>query len=137
MKKRNLKKIALAGLASGICMINSANAGYIYADMNNNSMNQQAPMTSQQLRSQLNPAAQKLYDTMSSEGKALALKLANQSCKGQNSCKGLNSCKTDHNSCAGQGGCKGTSQGPFQDKSMAVKIVAKHMAEKRNGALQQ
>lgn len=77
--------------------------------------------------SSLTPEFQKL----SPEGKALALKLANQDCKGKNDCKGLNSCKTANNSCAGQGGCKGTTPGPFTDKVKAVKVAAQKMAEKR------
>jgi hypothetical protein len=68
---------------------------------------------------------------LSPEGKALALKLANQSCKGKNSCKGLNSCKTEEHSCAGRGSCAGTAAAPFKDKNQAVKIAAQKMAEKR------
>lgn len=85
----------------------------------------------QSLMSQLNRSHQKKYNAMDCEGKNLAMKLANQSCKGENSCKGLNSCKSDTNSCAGMGSCKGTSPGPFEDKNDAVDVASKHMESKR------
>lgn len=88
------------------------------------SQTKQAPVTDQDLRS--NPD----YMSLSPEGKALALKLANQTCKGKNDCAGLSSCKTSDHSCAGQNSCKGKSAGPFKDKNLAVKIAAQKM--KRN-----
>jgi hypothetical protein len=89
---------------------------------------QQGKMTEESLSSQLNPQTRALFERMSPEGKALALKLANQSCKGQNDCKGLG---TAANNCAGKNGCKGTSDAPFKDKNAAVTTAAKAMAEKR------
>lgn len=88
-------------------------------------------MSETELMSQLNSEGKSTYQNLSSEGKALAMKLAYQDCKGKNDCKGLNSCKTANNSCAGQGGCQGTSPGSFKDKNVAVKVAAKKMAEKR------
>lgn len=85
-----------------------------------------------ELMNQLKPETQAVFKGMSPEGKALALKLANQTCKGKNDCKGLNSCQTADSTCAGRGSCKGTSPGPFKDKNEAVKIAAKKMAEKRS-----
>jgi len=84
-----------------------------------------------ELLSQLNEDGKALYDSLDAEGKALALQLANQKCKGYNDCKGLNSCKGDENDCAGQGGCKGQSGCNFKDKNLAVKVAAEKMAEKR------
>lgn len=95
-------------------------------------------LTESELKSQLNSDTKRVFDGMSPEGKALALKLANQDCKGKNDCKGQNACKTEKNSCAGLGGCKGTSPAPFKDKNSAVKVAAKYMAEKRakaNGSM--
>lgn len=88
-------------------------------------------MTENELMSQLNEDGKATYRSLDSEGKALALKLASQDCKGKNDCKGLNSCRTDEHSCAGQGSCRGTSKGPFSDKNNAVKLASKKMAEKR------
>lgn len=89
-------------------------------------------MSETELKAQLTPDVKATFDGLSSEGKALALKLANQTCQGKNDCKGLNSCKTAENSCAGTGACKGTTPGPFTDKNKAVKVAAKKMAEKRS-----
>jgi hypothetical protein len=88
-------------------------------------------LTQESLSTQLNAQTRANFEKMTPEGKTLAVKLANQSCKGQNDCKGLNSCKTETNSCAGLGSCKGTSKGPFEDKNAAVTVAAKAMAEKR------
>lgn len=81
----------------------------------------------------LNAQGKSTYNSLSPEGKKLALQLSNAECKGKNDCKGLNSCKTDKNECAGKGGCKGQSNCSFKDKNLAVKVAAAKMAEKRNG----
>jgi hypothetical protein len=88
-------------------------------------------MTESELLSQLNEEGKGIYHGLDAQGKALALKLASQTCKGQNECKGLNSCAGEHNSCAGRGSCAGTSPKPFTDKNTAVKVAAMKMAEKR------
>lgn len=138
-KKINLKKIAMLGMAGGILMSyqqadaaphgDSGNRYIALAGESSNTSSDQA------LFSQLNPETQQIYQSLSPEGKALAQKLANQSCKGQNDCKGLNSCKTTTNTCAGLGGCKGTSKGPFTDKNTAVKVAAMNMAKKRSAMM--
>lgn len=97
------------------------------------SSQQDSPSDSQVL-SQLNEEGKLIYKGLDTEGKALAQKLVNQTCKGQNDCKGLNSCKSKDNSCAGKGSCRNTSPGPFKDKNQAVKVAAQKMAEKRAGA---
>lgn len=88
-------------------------------------------MSEADLIKSINQDSRDTFNSLSPEGKALALELANQACKGQNSCKGLNSCKTATNSCAGQGGCKGQSSCAFKDKNQAVKVAAMKMATKR------
>ena len=88
-------------------------------------------MTEADLLSQLNNQGKAMYNSLDADGKTLALKLANQACKGQNDCKGLNSCKTDKNSCAGEGGCKGQSKCRFADKNVAVRVAGQKMAAKR------
>jgi hypothetical protein len=85
------------------------------------------------LQSKLNAQGKSTYNSLTPEGKKLALQLANAECKGKNDCKGLNSCKTDKNECAGKGGCKAQSKCSFKDKNLAVKVAAAKMAEKRNG----
>lgn len=130
MKKLNFKKLALLGLASGLVMGAAGCESNANADTEQTA-EQKTPMTEADLMKQLNSEGKKTYQSLDPEGKALALKLANQSCKGQNDCKGLNSCKSKDNSCAGLGGCKGTSPGPFTDKNDAVKVAAMKMKEKR------
>lgn len=88
-------------------------------------------LTESDLQAQLNSQGRALYQSLSPEGKALALKLANQDCKGRNECRGYNSCRNTEHSCQGQGSCAGTSAGPFADKNAAVKVAAMKMAEKR------
>lgn len=88
-------------------------------------------ITEEELKRQLNEAGRAMFNSLSPEGKALALKLASQSCKGQNDCKGLASCATSDHSCAGKNSCAGTTKGPFTDKNTAVKVAAQKMAEKR------
>jgi hypothetical protein len=87
-------------------------------------------LSEQDLQNKLDAQGKANYQNLSPAGKAAALKMANQACKGQNECKGQNSCKSDTNSCAGQGGCKGTSNCSFKDKNAAVKNAAK-MDQKR------
>jgi hypothetical protein len=91
-------------------------------------------MTESELLSQLNEQGKATYQRLDAAGKALALKLANQSCKGQNECKGLNSCKNNEHSCAGKGSCAGTADANYKDKNLAVKVAAMKMAEKRANA---
>lgn len=85
------------------------------------------------LFSQLDAEHQAMFNAMSCEGKNLAMKMANQSCKGKNSCKGMNSCKTAKNSCAGQGACKGVTPGPFTDKNEAIEMANKRMQTMSSG----
>lgn len=92
-------------------------------------------MSEDELLLELNDEGTKIYKSLSPEGKKLAREVASQRCNGTNSCKGLNACQTDQNSCAGKGSCKGKSKCAISDKNLAVKLVAKKMAEKRNGAL--
>lgn len=101
-------------------------------DDRNYSQSSQETLTESDLESQLNSEGKAIFRGLDPQGKALALKLATQSCKGKNACKGLNSCKTANNSCNGRGSCAGTSPGPFKDKNAAVSVAAQKMAEKRN-----
>ena len=91
-------------------------------------------MTEDQLKSQLNDQGKQTYNSLTPEGKAMAVKLASRSCKGTNDCKGQNACKADDHSCAGKGSCAGSSICSFKDKNMAVKIAAQKQAEKRTNA---
>lgn len=91
-------------------------------------------MTESEVLSKLNEQGKATYQSLDPAGKALAVKLANQDCKGQNECKGMNSCKTSDHSCAGKGSCKGTAPSNFKDKNLAVKVAALKMAEKRANA---
>ena len=107
----------------------ASNSGY--GDSQNRNGAVKKAVTEDQLINQLNEQSKSTFKSLSPEGKALALKLASQSCKGNNECKGLNSCKSDKNSCAGQGSCAGQSSCAFKDKNTAVKVAAKKLADKR------
>jgi hypothetical protein len=129
VKKRDLRKIALLGIAGGLLIQPALFAADAPASSKESVT--QKTLTARQLYDQLSPEGKKLYDSLNDEGKTMALKLANQTCKGKNDCKGQNSCKTAENSCMGQGGCKGTSKGPFVDKNDAVKVSSMMMEAKR------
>lgn len=83
------------------------------------------------LLSVLDQQGKALYYSLDEDGKALARRLASQSCAGSNECAGLNSCKGPNNECAGMGSCKGSGSCAFADKNVAVKIAVKHSAEQR------
>jgi hypothetical protein len=89
-----------------------------------------------ELLEQLNDEGVKLYNSLDSEGKLMARKVASNMCNGTNECSGLNACKTDKNDCAGKGTCKGTGKCALADKNLAVKLVVKKMAAKRANATQ-
>ena len=130
MKKQHL---ALAGLAAGLVLASCENSST--ASKNQTSMNTTKMLSEQDLVAQLTPEGRRSYQALDSDGKKMALKLANQSCAGRNECAGQNSCATDTNSCKGNGTCKGTSKGPFADKNDAVKVAEMNMAKKRDGML--
>lgn len=133
MKKNHLKKLALFGIA-GTLSVTCVGCGQTQTAKNGTSQTtEQKKLSAQDLVSKLDAETKAIYDSLDDEGKALALDLANQSCKGKNTCKGLNSCQGSDHSCSGLGGCAGTSPGPFKNKNDAVKIAAKHMADKRAG----
>lgn len=142
MKKRaNLTKLAVLGMTSGALAAAPCSAA---CPDDRQALNRvDAPpkdatpirtpklMTEAELMPLLSIEARACYIIMDAEGRALALKLASQTCHGQNDCKGLNSCAERYNTCAGLGTCKGTSPGPFDDKNMAVETAAKYMRDKR------
>ncbi|MGA8165489.1 MAG: hypothetical protein WB791_10815 [Waddliaceae bacterium] len=163
MKKHELKKLAMMGLAGGLLFTHTPgftqgywgqrpqqSPNYQRGQQNSQGMMQQnsqqrgmrnprsgmqqQQINEQELLSQLNKQGRALYQSLDSRGKALALKLANQGCEGQNSCEGLNSCRTEKNSCSGEGGCQGQSSGPFKDKNLAIRVAAKHLAKQRQSA---
>lgn len=91
-------------------------------------------MTSDELLIELDDQGTKLYNSLDSEGKRLALFVASQRCQGSNACKGLSACATDSHECAGKGSCKGTTKCGMSDKNLAVKLAAETMAKKRAAA---
>lgn len=157
MKNKNFLELALLGLASGLMMSSASTEQSGSANTSpaaekstaidksdkvnkDNDMQDDDPnkgnlgyhlMTDDELLLELNDDTTKLYNTLTAEGKALARFVASQRCNGSNECKGLNACETETNKCAGQGGCRGKSKCAFADKNLAVKVVAKKMAEKR------
>lgn len=149
MKNKKLKYLALLGLSAGLVANASAATSNTETNKKTGNAPQEKPkatdkddpnkgnlgyhlMTEDELLSELTDDTAKLYEGLSPEGKKLARFVASQRCNGSNECKGLNACQTDNNKCAGQGKCKGTSKCAISDKNLAVKIVAKKMAEKRS-----
>lgn len=154
MQKKDLTKLAIMGIASG-CLIGQQLA---HADEKESSPSEKQGcggkggcggksaeehgnigfriMSEDELLLELNEKGAALYMNLNKEGKELARKVASQRCNGTNVCKGLNACQTENNSCAGQGACKGQGKCGFSDKNLAVKVVAKKMAEKRERASQ-
>lgn len=140
MKKADLKKLALLGVASGVCFMQGIHAAEVkdakesaVEDSNIDDINR--PMTESELLEELDDGGVKLYNSLTPEGKAVALEIANATCNGTNECKGRNACKTEQNACAGKGSCKGLSKCAVSDKNLAVKLASQVMAEKRAGAL--
>lgn len=132
MKRKDLKKLALLGLTGGLVLVATSCEPTVGSSGSHKEM--QKAMSAAELYAQLSPAEKQEYNSMSDEGKKLALTLANQDCAGKNGCKGLNSCKSAGHDCKGLGSCKGTTPGPFKDKNDAVKVAAMHMAAKRQAA---
>jgi hypothetical protein len=92
-------------------------------------------MTEDELLLELNQEGTALYQSLSPEGKKLALLVASARCNQTNECAGLNACATDSNSCAGKGSCKGEGKCAIADKNLAVKLVSQKMAKKRGEAI--
>lgn len=140
-KKGSLAKLALLGMTSGTLTATP----YVHthyktiADAIDIHVKSSFPIktahpkmiTERELLPLLSEKNRKEYLSMDAEGRALCLKLASQTCSGQNQCKGQNSCAESKNSCYGGGTCKGTTPGPFDDKNMAVETAAMCMKEKR------
>lgn len=143
MNKRSFKHIAILGLTAGCVAVNPLLAADATAtkpaatttdDPNAGNMGYHL-LTEDELLLDLNDEGYKLYMTLTPEGKALAREVASTRCNGSNACAGLNACASDKNKCLGQGACKGQSKCAISDKNLAVKLVAKKMADKRNQTL--
>lgn len=152
MKKRDLKKLALLGMLSGVVLSQNVQA----ADTKNNKSHIadstetksdkkdsksvspddysnfiDRPYTEEELLSELNDDGKKLYNSLDKQGKKLAVETAGKYCTGTNECAGLNACKTDKNDCAGKGACKGQGKCAISDKNQAVKFVDIKMKKQR------
>ena len=156
MNKNDLKKLALLGLAGGMIIsqnvyaddkndkkLTQVNQGKV--DYKNKSLDdiindvssgnlQYHLMSEEELLEELDANGKRIYDSLTPEGKKLAIDTASNICSGNNKCKGLNACKSDKNECAGQGSCKGQSRCAITDKNLAVQLAAQRMEEKRNEA---
>ena len=141
MKRKNLHNLMLTGIASGLltAQVLSAEAaknekakpGFLELIAQTGGNITEKDLTEEELLEELNPEGIKVYNSLTPDGKKLALNLASRACNGNNDCKGQNACATDKNSCEGKGSCKGQTKCAFSDKNHAVKMAAKIMAEKR------
>ena len=136
MKKISFKKLALLGIASGLCAtldihaIDTKPATKEETDPNAGNLGYHL-MTEDEFLLELNDEGYNLYMGLTPEGKALAREVASSRCNGTNKCKGLNACATSSNACAGQGSCEGKGKCGISDKNLAVKLAAKKMGDKR------
>lgn len=84
------------------------------------------------IQSELTQCSRYLYENMNKKEREMVFQLMHGECKGQNRCKGMNSCKQEgQNHCAGMCECNGQGNGFFPSTDLAVRVAAKHMAEKR------
>jgi hypothetical protein len=93
-------------------------------------------LTEDDLYGMVNSKTWALYESLSPEGKTLALNIASRSCDGSNDCRGQGACKDNKHNCAGQNECRGKSKCNVSDKNLAVKLAANIMAKKRGEAVQ-
>lgn len=128
----HLKKLALLGLCSGLVLASEVRAAEEEDNYDPNSENEgYYLMSEEELMINLNHKGRELYNSLTPEGKQLALQVASRRCNHANACKGLNACKTDDNDCAGKGACKGQSKCAVGDKNLAVKLAAQYMKNKQ------
>lgn len=133
MKSKDLTKLALIGLSSGL-FFGCQGSGDSQENGHHNGHaagNQGSTFTADNLASKLDAAHKEIFNSMDAETQALVVQVANTKCHGQNACKGLNGCKTASNECAGMAACKGQGGCAVSDPNLAVKLVTRHMAEKR------
>lgn len=137
-KSHHLHQIVTKGLTLGLILASAELTGAtketsdflkLVAETNGNITTK--PMTEDALLLEVNQEGGDLYNSLSPEGKKLAIKLAARACNGGNDCKGQNACRSEQNACMGQGSCKGQTICSFSDKNQAVKTAAKLMEEKR------
>lgn len=138
--KKNLSKRMLVGLACGVL---SAQASVLAENQTEQFPSllklaaesggniTQYQMTKEDLMLEVTQEGADLFNSLSPEGQALALKIASRACNGNNDCKGQNACRTQYNSCMGQGECKGKTKCSVSDKNLAVKLAAQVMERKR------
>jgi hypothetical protein len=133
MNKKDLNKMAIIGLASGIlagCGSQDATKSDTPSPMDH--MGEKVTSVSEEhLLSQLNESSRALFKSLGNDAKATVLRVASSKCAGENPCAGLNGCKTANNECAGMASCKGHG-GCAVDANTAVKLVVKKLAEERS-----
>lgn len=140
MDRRQLKKLVLLGVVSGVIVSNQLHGVDVKNDASKKTVDLNAQnagyhlYTEDELLLELNDDGVKLFKSLTPEGKKLALQVASTRCNGTNECAGLNSCETPDNKCAGQGACKGQGKCAIADKNLAVKLVSDKMAGKRAAA---
>jgi hypothetical protein len=141
MKKYEKKQLALRGILSAFITVHAAlvgdeniqKYGVSTAVSERGNMGYHL-MTEDELMLELNNEGVALYNSLDKEGKELARYVASQRCMASNACKGLNACQDAKHACMGKGECKGLGKCSVADKNLAVKLVAKKMAEKRQKA---
>ncbi|PJD97207.1 MAG: hypothetical protein CK425_03550 [Parachlamydia sp.] len=145
MKKYEKKQLALRGILSAFITVHAALVGDekgatdiqkygVSAAVSERGNMGYHLMTEDELMLELNDEGVALYNSLDKEGKELARYVASQRCMASNACKGLNACQNTEHACMGKGKCKGLGKCSIADKNLAVKLVAKKMAEKRQKA---
>jgi hypothetical protein len=156
MKTRNLRALTITGLAAGLLVSSHG----ISAEKDTPTAAQQSSetnltkaasktdafdtafekydgnityhlMTEEELKRELTPAGQKIYDSLTPEYKELAKKVVSTTCSGMNPCKGFGGCRSKDNECSGKNKCEGKGTCATADKNVSVKRVYDRMMEKR------
>jgi hypothetical protein len=139
MSKKTLAALAVLGMSSFLgaeevasnSACTSSSCGQVLAAANSAACNATMPADQQAFCNKMNSSSQAAFKAMNAEGRAMAMKIAAQECKGKNDCKGKGGCKTETHACAGKNECKGKGGAPMKDANKAVEMASNCMASKR------
>lgn len=145
--KTHLAALALLGISStgllaanetvaagSCCKGSNCTSEQVVASANTAPSSSSMTAEQQAFADKLNASAKEKFKALSADGRAMAMKVANSTCKGKNECKGMGGCKTDAHSCAGKNECKGQGNCKVSDANKATDMASTQMAAKRANA---
>lgn len=130
MKKRDLLNLAMMGVGAGL-LLGACQTNQNPSKPNTAAAEQMNP-ESDAFHKSLSADAQKKFDQLDAQHKAMAVEMTHATCKGKNSCKGQGGCKTSSHSCAGQNDCKGQGGDGVKDPNKAVDVQYNNQTKQRN-----